>query len=395
RREAPNWDGLRAKAPQEDLVYVKEFLPEYNGGLVANGYHRYAPDLAGGSLAAGAEIYENLTVGTTPALHPQTADKPGVAVVLMSSPYVYLGGRVRVKALRKTEMDRVSLSLSTNGRTFQPLWQADMIGSSESVVDLGEKIERRYTYWLKIELSSTSPTGAGLDLLQIENDIQHAPRTLPWLGKGGNTITVAADSDTTLASRAFTCRITPDTHFQRNETSSSLGVQFDNLNVQDGACWWKKGIGTMTVPLDTPGHMTGLRFSTQVRARGAKDKIRLLVSFDDGKNWEEAAKIQGPTPGHTESGRFTRIPPGAKKALFRYELSGNNTIGILSFRIDADYKDPRAAKSFRPFHVVHRWKEKGEEKSHRATIEKLPSTYRIATGDVPEMVSVSYEMPVK
>src|SRR5207237_5272263 len=54
----PKWDGLTAKAPQNDLVYVKDFLPGYNGGLVANGYHRYAPDLESGGLAAGADAYD-------------------------------------------------------------------------------------------------------------------------------------------------------------------------------------------------------------------------------------------------------------------------------------------------------------------------------------------------
>ena len=42
---------------------MKEFLPGYRGGVVANGVHRYAPNLAKGDLAVGAEVYENLDVG--------------------------------------------------------------------------------------------------------------------------------------------------------------------------------------------------------------------------------------------------------------------------------------------------------------------------------------------
>src|SRR5439155_15633725 len=160
----------------------------------------------------------------------------------------------------------------------------------------------------------------------VENAIQHAPRTLPWLGKGANTITVAADADTALASRAFTGRITPDAAFTQNETTGSLGVRFENLDVQDGGCWWKSGIGSMTLPIATPGEMVALRFGAHIRARGPKDVVRMLLSFDDGRTWQEAARITGPTPATTRYFRFSEIPPGTKQALLRYELSGSNTI---------------------------------------------------------------------
>ena len=61
---------------------------------------------------------------------------------------------------------------------------------------------------------------------------------MAWLGKGANTITIAGDSDTALASRAIACRITSDTHFTKNETTRTMGVTFDNLRVDDGTCWW-------------------------------------------------------------------------------------------------------------------------------------------------------------
>jgi hypothetical protein len=396
QREKADWDALKSRAPQGDLVYLKDFFPGYTGGVVGNGYHRYAPDLASGGLAAGADVYENLTAGGSPALHLKAGGKPGVAVVQLSSPYVYLGGRLTLKAFRKTDADHVAVSLSTNnGRTFSPLWSAEKTGSSEAVVDLKERIHRRYAYWLKIEITSEMADGAGLDAFAVENDIQHAPRTLPWLGKGANTVTVAADADTALASRAVTCRITTDERFTKNESATSMGLTFDNLDVKDGSCWWKGGVGTMTVPIEVPGELAGLRFCTQYRARGAKDVIRLQVSFDDGKTWKDVARLAGPTPGMTETARFAEVPPGAKKALCRYELTGNNTVGILSFRIDADYKDPLAAKAVRPFVVVYRWKEDGAEKTDRKTVDKLPFTYTINAAAGPEMVSVTYEMPAK
>jgi hypothetical protein len=392
-----DWDMLKARALQADLVYVKDFFPGYNGGVVGNGYHRYAPNLAADELAAGAEVHENLTgFKGSPALRVKTAEKPGVAVVQLASPYVYLGGRLTLKAVCKTKGDRITVSISTNNaRSFTPLWTVEKPDMNQSVVQLKDHIHRRYAYWLKIEISAAAPDSAGLETFAVENDIQHAPRTLPWLGKGTNTITVAADSDTGLASRAITCRITPDARFARNESTHSMGVSFDNLDVKDGACWWKSGVGAMTVPVETPGDLTGLRFCTQFRARGMKDAIRVGVSFDEGKTWKEVTTHAGPTQGRTETARFADCPKGARKALVRYELSGNNTIGILSFRVDADYKDPVAAKEFRPFVVVYRWKENGAEKTDRKTVDKLPFTYQIDAVATPEMVSVRYEMPSK
>lgn len=392
--EAPGWDALKARAPENDLVYVKEFFPGYRGSVVGNGYHRYAPDLAGGGLAAGSEVYDNLTTGTAPALRVKEADRPGVAIVPMTSPYVYLGGRLKVKALSSSRDDKVTISISTNnGRTFTLLWAAEKTGTHDAVVDLKARIFRRYAYWLKIEIVSVAPASTGLEALSVENDFQHAPRTLPFLVKGSNTITVAADGAVGLASRTFTGRITPDARFSKNETSASLGIAFDNLKVDDGSCWWKGGTGTMTVSIETPGALRSLRFCTQIRARGEKDLVRMVVSFDEGKTWQEAARMAGPTPGHTQNFRFDRIPEGVNKALFRYELTGNNTVGIFSFRIDADYRDPQAGEKFWPFQVVHRWKENGQEKSKQALVNRLPMTYTIETAADPEMVSVICAMP--
>jgi hypothetical protein len=396
RDQAAGWKGLTAVAPRDDLAYVKDFEPGYRGGVVGNGYHRYEPDLASGGLAAGADRYENLASGGSPALHVQRGGKPGVAVIEMASPNVYLGGRLKVKALRRSSEDRVAVSISTNnGRSFTPLWSAPGTGASQAVVPLDAKICRRYAYWLRIEILSAAPGGTGLEALSVENNIQHAPRTLPRLGKGANTITVAADRDSALAARTVACRITPDARFDKNESTGSMGVRFDNLEVKDGSCWWKGGTGAMTVPLETPGDLAALRFCTQIRARGPKDTVRVLLSFDGGKSWQEAARMAGPTPGRTESGRFAAVPRGTRKALVRYELTGNNTVGIFSFRIDADYQDPLAARAFRPFDVVYRWKENGRDKVHRMRVGRLPLTYRIDAAEAPEMVSVSCEMPAR
>ena len=149
----------------------------------------------------------------------------------------------------------------------------------------------------------------------------------------------------------------------------------------------------MTVPVDVPGDLVSLGFSAMIRARGEKDRVRASVSTDGGKSWREVAVMSGPTQGRTHHVRVDDWPAGVRKALLRFELTGNNTVGVQSFRVDADYRDPLAAKSPRPFQVVHRWKEAGKERSHAETIRTLPTTYTIEAGADPEMVSVLYEMP--
>jgi hypothetical protein len=172
-----------------------------------------------------------------------------------------------------------------------------------------------------------------------------------------------------------------------------MGVQFENLKLTDGGgCWWQGGVGSMTVPIDTPGDMTGLSFGAHVRARGNKDVVKLQLSFDEGKTWTDAAQIHGPTPGTTQYFRYTAVPARTRKALLRYEMTGNNTIGVFSFRVDADYRDPLASGAVHPFVVTHRWKESGQEKTFQTIVNQLPTTYQITTGAEPEMVSVEYGM---
>lgn len=390
----PSWDVLSARAPENDLVYLKDFFPGYRGGVVANGTHRYAPNLRAGDLALGAEVHENLVQGDSgqPALRIGQAGKSGVVVIPMISPYVYLGGRLTLKAVGRTPDDRVSIAISTNNaRSFTELLSTPLQGAQDLTVEFKDKVLRRYAYWIKLELSGQ----VGLDRLLIENDIQHAPRTLPWLGQGANTITVSADQDPAIATRSIACRITPDAGFTSNETSRTMGLLFDNVDLKHDACWWKGGTGLMTVPIETPGDLVSLGFSAQVRARGEKDRVRIVASTDGGKTWRQVAEMNGPTQGRTEHFRVGDWPSGTRQVLLRFEMTGNNTVGVQNFRIDADYQDPLAStsKTIRPFRVIHRWNEAGEQKTHAETIAKLPARYSIRTTGEPEMVSVAYEMP--
>jgi hypothetical protein len=386
----PTWDGLKAKAPANDLVYLKDFFPGYRGGVAANGVHRYAPNLTAGDLALGAEVFDNLASGGSPALRVKTAGRPGIAVIPMISPYVYLGGRLRIKAAGRSPRDHLTVSISfNNARSFLKIFEGAIDGPTETKIDFTENLLRRYAYWLRIELTGA----AGLNALEIANDFQHAPRTLPWLGKGKNTVTVAADADPAIATRSIACRITADPSFTKNETSSTMGLVFDNVDLKHDACWWKGGRGSMTVPIEVPGDLVSLGFSAQIRARSDRDRVRITASTNNGRTWREVTVMNGPTQGRTGHFRVGEWPHGTRKVLLRFEFTGNNTVGVQHFRVDADYRDPMAAKGARPFRVVHRWTEGGKDRLYTENITRLPTTYAIQARSDPEMVSVSYEMP--
>ncbi len=203
----------------------------------------------------------------------------------MVSPYVYLGGRLKLKAVGQSSDDHLTVSISTNnGRSFTELTSVAITKPADLMIDLKSKILRRYACWIKIELTGQ----AGLDCFEIKNDIQHAPRTLPWLGKGSNTITVAADSDPSIATRSIPCRITPDSSFTKNETSGTMGLTFENASLRNDACWWQGGTGQMTVPIDVPGDLVSFSFSAQIRARSDKDLIHIVASTDSGSTWRES-----------------------------------------------------------------------------------------------------------
>jgi hypothetical protein len=102
--------------------------------------------------------------------------------------------------------------------------------------------------------------------------------------------------------------------------------------------------------------------------------------------------MKGPTQGRTGHFHVADWPRGTRQVLLRFEMTGNNTVGVQSFRVDSDYRDPLAATTIHPFRVVHRWTEHGQAKTHTELITKLPAKYAITTRDDPEMVSMACEM---
>ena len=167
--------------------------------------------------------------GGSPALGSGSRGRPGVVVVPMASPYVYLGGR---SGSRRCDADGrpVAVSISTdNGRTFTPVWSRPRRIGVEAVVDLTARIAPRYAYWLKLELIGDAARRRARRA-RVENDFQHAPAHAALAGQGQEhdhrrrrPRPDARHPHDHLPDRA-------GRRFTKNETAESMGVVFDNLN---------------------------------------------------------------------------------------------------------------------------------------------------------------------
>ena len=103
--------------------------------------------------------------------------KTGVVVWTMSSPYVFVGGRIEVEGIG------AKFKLSWDGASWHEIdRKLDVLFPPEGPA--------RYRYYLKCELTGD----AHLRRLEVVNDLQMAPLTLPGMGVGTNAFTYTDES---------------------------------------------------------------------------------------------------------------------------------------------------------------------------------------------------------
>jgi hypothetical protein len=148
---------------QSEPTYVR--VPH----IICNGLWEYRPDLTKETWRQGAKV-ENVTSG------PQglTAEegKTGTIVWAMSSPYVFVGGRI------EAEGTGLKFSICQDGKTWRPA--GNNLDRFFSIVG-----PPCYRYQLKCGLEA----GAQLKKVAIINDVQMAPMALPEMAVGENVFT--------------------------------------------------------------------------------------------------------------------------------------------------------------------------------------------------------------
>ncbi len=152
---------------------------------LANGRLHYRPRLDA-AFGRWTEASANLGGGDD-GLRVRDPQEEGSVVYRLRSPYVFVGGRVRVELTPGS--GAWSLELAREGEEG---WThlADIRGDGELSLDDGlPRPEACYDYRLRLRGS-----GGGIASLEIESDLQMAPLSLPALELGANEIVYTDDS---------------------------------------------------------------------------------------------------------------------------------------------------------------------------------------------------------
>ncbi len=340
-------------------------------GRVGNGVHEYDVPVGSAAYRTGALAVENLAAGRAAVAD---ASKPGVLVLRMPSSYVYLAGKLSLKAAGEAA---VSFS-DNNGLDWKEIGK----GTGAQEIDLSPHCRRRYDYRLRLELRGA---GAALESLRIVHDVQHSQRPLPALAQGKNTISfqAGAPESTVTVEGCTNTKVKGKQLVWTDFRPEASGFEPDLFIGGSGK-------GEVVFPVATPGDLVRLRFGTHYRARDAKDGLDYAVSFDGGKSWKGAGRAAGPTPGSCAYVTFGDVPPGTRQARVRFAGTSRNATGIMNFRIDADYREPFGG--FRPVRVTYRWEEAGEAKEQVFVAKKPEETWAIACGAKPVMKSIVLEL---
>jgi hypothetical protein len=359
------------------LVYTPQF-GDLAPGRVGNGVLEYNVPLAGGAFRSAALEVENLQ---DRAVRLKDTKRPGRLVLRLPSSYVYLAGALTFTAAVGAGGEVAVWFSDNNGLDWRELTRVAEAG--ERRVDLTPHVLRRYDYRLKFEFRGA---GTGLDALRLVHDVQHSQRALPALGQGQNTITFSAgpaegtvtvEGATNLAHKGKQLVYT-DFH------PEVRGFGPPNLFIGPS------GKGQITFPVATPGDMVRLRFGAHYRARDPRDGLDYQVSFDGGKTWRAVARAAGPTAGDCKYVVHSDVPAGTRAALVRFAGTNRNATGILNFRIDADYREPRGG--FRPVRVTYTWEEDGQARQHVHVAHKPQERYTIPCQGRPVMKAITLEL---
>jgi hypothetical protein len=159
---------------RDPIKYHGPRTPRFPDRL-CNGLWEYRPDFEQPSWRAGAIRVESIREQDG-ALRAEEG-KTGLVVWTMSSPYVFVGGKLDV------EGTGARFALSWDGKTWHEI-DHDLDGR------FPPDGPARYRYYLKCELSGD----ARLRRLGILNDLQMAPLTLPGMGVGPNAFTYTDES---------------------------------------------------------------------------------------------------------------------------------------------------------------------------------------------------------
>jgi hypothetical protein len=387
QKEGPDCMSKDADFLRKAEAWMGAFDPKLKSrcnGRIGNGTLSYVVPLADGGFRDGSLLAENLATTAEdkapPTLHAKDAATPGVLVLRMPSSYVYLRGTLSAAAVVAKEGKIVVELSDNNGLDWKSV--STIVASGSQELDLSPFVLRRYDYRLRFTLVGA---GTGLDALSISHDIQNSQRALPALGQGDNVIDFNAGAQESTISIQANSMLKAHAGKQVEYTDfhpELVNMVPDRLKVKDDA-----REGSVTVPIATPGDMRRLRVAAHYRTWGDEDTWDIQASFDDGKTFVKVGDGPGQKFGRTVYHVYDKVPAGTRSALVRYVGKRATANMLWSFRIDADYQDPRIA--FRPIKVTYAWTEDGVAKQDVHVAAKPTERYTITCAREPVMASIA------
>jgi len=178
-----------------DSIHLRHAWGEEAWARLSNGKWLYRPPLRklAGRQGLVAKNARWATKPTEVAVSPAKVGELASLVWKVEAPYVIVGGSLNAKVRRGPE-DVCTFFVSVDGQNWKHVTPNDGAEPSELKANLDEffpnKGPARYAYFLRVDLfAKSNPSGAGLESLALENDLQMASLSLPSLELGENHIT--------------------------------------------------------------------------------------------------------------------------------------------------------------------------------------------------------------
>lgn len=359
-----------------------------------NGRFVYRPNLTAPSSDFIDGVYDARNV--RPSADGLTLEEPGegFAVFEVRSPYIIvpLVGRMETtdddREASVVEIDGAGFSLELsldNGLT----WQSIEAKGSPPTIDLTPQVSGRYGYLLKIGIQG-KPDEAVVRSLAMTTWVQVAPASLPSLRRGVNRMEYRTGDHYGLNTRVL--EIAP-TAADPNDLGKYLVAPPPPYDPAQATARIR---GEITARVDPP---PGAKiawftaqgsFRTHHREQAAKTRNTISYAVGDAAHFREIHRAEIPTDTnhwHYNAHEEVKLDAPADRLFVRYVGDpALNNIRIYAHCLDAGR--PSAA----PVTVTHAWREGGERRTHRVTLEGQ-NKYEINVSGEPEDESVELAVP--
>jgi hypothetical protein len=185
------WDN-QGKFPAESAAWAHR--PLYYG----NSTFVYPPRLDLEQLAQDGNVAVDLGPGTIDGGKLAGLNADAHLDLPVQVPYLICGGTLKATFVGREAGDQFTVSLSLDGKEWQPLWSHSGAGKIDAAVALDPALDvqngARYGYTLRLGLGSAGNAhGANLAALELTTLVMAAPASLPRLRLGDNQV-VYSDS---------------------------------------------------------------------------------------------------------------------------------------------------------------------------------------------------------